>query len=83
MSSASSSRRQGVLLFWHLSEHGGFGKVIVLSTRELFFIHRKMILSGEPIVGSPVSFIPLPPLEGAINWRASEAIISKPAKVGV
>jgi len=75
MASLPSPRRTGVLLFWHLSENGGFGKVLIPSTNEVFFLHRRLILSGEPIPGSSVTFTPLPPLEGKVLPRASDAVI--------
>jgi hypothetical protein len=74
-SSTSSPRRTGVLLFWHLSNNGGFGKVFIPSTGELFFVHRNHISSGQPIVGSPVSFVPAPPLEGKVYPQATACII--------
>jgi hypothetical protein len=70
-----SPRRTGVLVFWHLSESGGFGKVLIPSTKELFFLHRKLILSGEPIPGSSVTFTPIPPLAGKVLPQASAAAI--------
>jgi hypothetical protein len=73
--STSSPRRTGVLLFWHLSNNGGFGKIIIPDTAELFFIHRKFISSGHPIVGSPVSFVPAPPLEGKVYPQALACVI--------
>ena len=77
--SIPSPRYKGVLLFWHISEHGGFGKVLVPSSKEVFFLHRKLILSGEPVPGATVTFTPLPPLEGAVNNRAGDAIIHSKA----
>jgi hypothetical protein len=82
MASLPSSRRTGVLLFWHLSENGGFGKVIIPLTNELFFLHRKLILNGEPIPGSIVTFTPLPPLEGKVHPRASDAVITARKRAG-
>ncbi len=81
MESLPSPRRTGVLLFWHLSENGGFGKVLIPSTKELFFLHRKLILSGEPIPGAAVTFTPIPPLEGKVLPRASAAVIGNKAGV--
>jgi hypothetical protein len=75
MASLPSPRRTGVLLFWHVSENGGFGKVLIPSTKELFFLHRKLITSGQPIVGSLVSFVPAPPLEGKVLPRATDCAI--------
>lgn len=77
-----SPRRIGTLLFWHISENGGFGKILVPSTQELFFLHRKLILSGQPIPGSSVTFEPLPPLEGKVHPRASRAVIDNTKIVG-
>jgi len=75
MSSLPSPRRSGVLLFWHLSEHGGFGKILVPATEESFFVHRNFITSGEPVVGSSVSFIPVPAPEGRKHPQATDCII--------
>jgi hypothetical protein len=69
------SRRVGVLSFWHISENGGFGKVLVSFTKEVFFIHRKFIISGEPIPGAQVTFTPTPPLEGKVYPQATQAVI--------
>ena len=74
-------RRVGVLYFWHISKSGGFGKVLVPSTHEFFFIHRKLILSGEPIVGSPVEFTPAPAPEGKVNNLATHAVIDNTKRV--
>jgi hypothetical protein len=75
MQSLHSPRRVGVLVFWHLSENGGFGKVFLPSTKELFFLHRKLILTGLPLPGSTVTFTPIPPSPGKILRQASEAVI--------
>jgi hypothetical protein len=75
MTSLSSPRRTGVLIFWHISESGGFGKILIQSTRELFFIHRKFIISGVPFPGAQVTFTPEPPLEGKVYPQATEAVI--------
>ena len=88
---SSSPRRVGVLVFWHLSSHGGFGHVLIPSTQERFFIHRSFIKSGQPLVGSSVSFVPAPPIEGKIYPQATQAIIdntrivqaTKTAKAGL
>ena len=83
MSLPSSPRRRiGVLIFWHLSEHGGFGKIIIPATQELFFIYRKLIVSGEPVPGATVTFTPIPPLEGRLLPRAGDAVIdnSRPVR---
>lgn len=71
-------RLTGVLLFWHISEGGGFGRILVPSAGQ-FFLHRKLIISGDPVPGSAVTFTPLPPLEGKIYPRASAAVITKKA----
>lgn len=76
MASVPSPRRTGVLLFWHISDNGGFGRVLVPSAGQ-FFLHRKLILSGEPVPGSTVTFTPLPPLAGKVHPRASAAVITK------
>lgn len=78
MTSFTFPRRTGVLLFWHLSENGGFGKVLIPSSKELFFLHRKLIVSGDPIPGATVTFTPTPPLEGKVHPRASDAVIHNP-----
>lgn len=76
-----SPRRTGVLIFWHMSKSGGFGKILILSTREFFFIHRKLIVSGEPIVGSPVEFTPAPPPPGKVHPTATLAVIDNSKRV--
>jgi hypothetical protein len=75
MESLQSSRRVGVLVFWHVSENGGFGKVFLPSTKELFFLHRKLISSGLPMPGSTVTFTPIPASPGKALPQASEAVI--------
>jgi hypothetical protein len=74
-SSVSTPRLTGVLAFWHLSAHGGFGKVFISATAELFFIYRKLIVSGLPIPGSIVTFTPIPAPEGRMLREAGEAVI--------
>jgi hypothetical protein len=74
-------RRVGVLYFWHISKSGGFGKVLILSNQELFFLHRKLIVSGEPIVGSPVEFTPAPPPQGKTDPAATFAVIDNAKRV--
>lgn len=74
-------RRVGVLYFWHISKSGGFGKVLIPSTRELFFLHRKLIIAGEPIVGSPVEFTPAPAAEGKIHPQAMHAVIDNSKRI--
>jgi hypothetical protein len=75
MESLPSARRTGVLIFWHVSENGGFGKIFVPSTGKLFFVHRKLIVSGVPLPGSTVTFVPIPPSPGKVLPQASQAII--------
>jgi hypothetical protein len=75
MESLQSPRHVGVLVFWHVSENGGFGKVFLPSTKELFFLHRKLITSGLPMPGSTVTFIPIPASPGKTLPQASEAVI--------
>jgi hypothetical protein len=74
-SSVSTPRLTGVLAFWHLSAHGGFGKVFVPATKEMFFIYRRLIISGLPIPGSVVNFTPIPTPEGRMLREAGEAAI--------
>jgi hypothetical protein len=75
MESPHSPRHVGVLVFWHVSENGGFGKVFLPSTKELFFLHRKLITSGLPVPGSTVTFTPIPPSPGKTLSQASDAVI--------
>ena len=70
-----------MLYFWHISKSGGFGKVLIPSTRELFFLHRNFILSGEPVVGSPVEFTPAPAAEGKPDPQATHAVIDNTKRV--
>jgi len=70
-----SPRLIGLLLFWHLSENGGFGKVLIPSTNELFFLARKLIISGVPLTGSQVTFTPLPAAPGKVDPQAGFAVI--------
>jgi hypothetical protein len=76
-----SPRRTGVLIFWHISKSGGFGKILIPSTKELFFLHKNHIVSGEPFVGSPVTFTPLPPLAGKVHPQATKAAIDNTKRV--
>lgn len=76
-----SPRRTGVLIFWHISKSGGFGKILIPSTKELFFLHKNHIVSGEPFVGSPVTFTPQPPLAGKVNSQATKAVIDNTRRV--
>lgn len=75
MQSLPSRRCTGVLVFWHVSENGGFGKVFLPSTKELFFLHRNLIVSGVPLPGSRVIFTPIPASPGKVLPQASEAVI--------
>jgi hypothetical protein len=69
-------RLKGVLIFWHLSENGGFGKIFVPdNVQQIFFLHRKLINSGVPIPGSTVEFIPIPAAPNKVLPQASEAAI--------
>jgi hypothetical protein len=74
-SSTTPPRLTGVLAFWHLSRGGGFGKVFVPTTKEMFFIYRRLIVSGLPIPGSVVVFTPIPTPEGRMLREAGEAAI--------
>jgi hypothetical protein len=74
-SSTPTLRLTGVLAFWHLSRGGGFGKVFVPSTKEMFFIYRRLIVSGLPMPGSTVTFMPIPTPEGRMLREAGEAVI--------
>jgi hypothetical protein len=69
------SRRSGILFEWRLSVSGGMGKVICPATRELFFICKRFISSGEPIVGSVVTFTTLPPQPGTKYLQATDCVI--------
>ena len=71
----ASPRRHGVLYWWQLSKSGGQGKVFIPATREMFFICRRFIISGEPIVGSAVTFTPGPIPEGKRYPQATQAVI--------
>lgn len=71
----------GVLVFWHLSTHGGFGKIFVPSSQQFFFVPRKFIISGEPIPGSQVTFTPLPAAPGKTDPQAGFAVIDNTKRV--
>jgi hypothetical protein len=75
VSSVSTPRLTGVLAFWHLSAHGGFGKIVDLRTKEMFFVYRRLIVSGVPMPGSTVVFTPIPAPEGRMLREAGEAVI--------
>jgi hypothetical protein len=72
---SAPARLSGVLIFWHLSKSGGFGKILVYDRKTLFFLHRQLIESGVPIPGSIVSFIPIPASPGKVLPQASAAAI--------
>jgi hypothetical protein len=74
-------RRTGVLIFWHISKSGGFGKILIPSTKELFFLHKNHVVSGEPFVGSPITFTPVPPLAGKVHPQATKAVIDNSKRV--
>jgi hypothetical protein len=57
-------RRAGVLSSWRLSKSGGFGMIFVKETGQSYFICKNLIVSGVPVVGSEVSFIPGPTVPG-------------------
>src|SRR5450432_4239430 len=67
-----TTRISGVLVAWRLSKGGGMGRV--LADEQSYFICRRFIVEGLPIVGSPLTFEMAPPLPGklfpqAINVR--------------
>ena len=64
---------QGTLIFWRISRHGGMGKVY--ADGELFFLHAKFILSGLPVVGCSVTFVPQKAREGTSHRQARDARI--------
>jgi hypothetical protein len=74
-SSVPTPRLIGTLAFWHLSAHGGFGKVFVPATKEMFFIYRRLIVSGVPMPGSTVTFTPIPAPEDRMLREAGQAVI--------
>jgi hypothetical protein len=81
MTSLTDIRRLfGILVSWHLSKNGGHGHAYVPATNETFFIHRQLIISGQPEVGRPLSFIPAPAKPGTNFRRASQAIIDNKSK---
>lgn len=77
---ATPTRLTGLLLFWHLSHTGGFGKILVPHLREQFFLHRDFIQSGDPLPGCCVTFTPAPAAEGKPHRRAMEAVVHPPDK---
>jgi hypothetical protein len=68
MSTSISPRVSGVLVAWRLSKSGGFGRV--LADNKNYFICRKFITEGVPIVGSPLTFEVAPPMPGKLFPRA-------------
>jgi hypothetical protein len=63
-----SSRISGILVAWRLSKGGGFGRVI--ANGQSYFICRRFIIEGLPIVGSPLTFEVAPPLPGKLFSQA-------------
>jgi hypothetical protein len=74
MSTSESHRISGVLVAWRLSKGGGFGRVI--ANEQSYFICRRFIVEGLPIVGSPLTFEIAPPLPGKLFPQASNAKIN-------
>jgi hypothetical protein len=68
MSTSESHRISGVLVAWRLSNGGGFGRVI--ANGQSYFICRRFIVEGLPIVGSPVTFEVAPLLPGKLFHQA-------------
>jgi hypothetical protein len=68
MSTSESHRLSGVLVAWRLSKGGGFGRVI--ANGQSYFICRRFIVEGLPIVGSPLTFEIAPPLAGKLFPQA-------------
>ena len=68
MSTSESHRISGVLVAWRLSKGGGFGRVI--ANEQSYFICRRFIVEGLPIVGSPLTFEIAPPLPGKLFPQA-------------
>jgi hypothetical protein len=68
LSMTTSSRISGVLVAWRLSKSGGFGRVI--ANEQSYFICRRFIVEGLPIVGSPLTFEIAPPLPGKLFPQA-------------
>jgi hypothetical protein len=63
-----TTRINGVLVAWRLSKNGGFGRV--LAGEQSYFICRRFIVEGLPIVGSPITFEAAPPLPGKLFPQA-------------
>jgi hypothetical protein len=70
-----SSRISGVLVAWRLSKSGGFGRVLGTNEQN-YFICRRFIVEGLPIVGSPLTFEIAPPLPGKLFPQAINAKIN-------
>jgi hypothetical protein len=66
-------RRTGILSAW--DEEKLRGTVLVPETNELFFICKRFIITGGPIVGSKVTFAPRPAAQGYSFPQAAFAII--------
>jgi hypothetical protein len=73
-------RRIGFLISWHLSKNGGFGHVYVPLTQQHFFLHRELIVMGEPTLGARVIFTPAPAKEGTRHMQATQAVIDTKTK---
>ena len=67
-------RLTGILSSWRASEHGGFG--FVRRGGQLFFLHRAMIKSGDPIPGSSCVFTPKPAHENTKHDQATDCVIN-------
>jgi len=74
MSNSESHRVSGVLVAWRLSKGGGFGRV--LANEQNYFICRRFIIEGLPIVGSPLTFEVAPPLPGKLFSQAIDVKIN-------
>ena len=63
-----TTRISGVLVAWRLSKGGGMGRV--LADGNNYFICKRFIIEGLPIVGSPLTFEVAPPLPGKLFPQA-------------
>ena len=64
----TSFRISGVLVAWRLSKNGGVGRV--LAHEQNYFICKRFIVEGLPIVGSPLTFEVAPPQPGKLFPQA-------------
>ena len=69
----SRSRRTGVLSAW--DDVKSRGSVLVSETNEVYFICKRFILSGKPVIGATVTFEPHPAKEGMTFPQAAFAVI--------